>query len=88
MRYEVSMPRREAGLWLDASNAHKTYAGCDVCGWEESGEYDEMREKWLSHTHDPVWDIRHRLADLKSRSQEIQIAKDYICDIEYLLETR
>lgn len=62
VRDGTERPLTVCGLWLDSSGTN-TFAGCDVCGREDHGPYDDVRQKWLTHTHDPLYDIRSRLSD-------------------------
>jgi len=57
---DIEMPLRGHGMWLDSSIKERTYVGCDVCHWEECGLYEEVRARWIAHTHDPIWDVRWR----------------------------
>lgn len=60
LQLDLELPRRAPGAWLDCSDKNLTFVGCDVCGWEQRGVYLEVREVWMNHTHDPIWDIRWR----------------------------
>lgn len=80
-KYVPIMPRREPGSWLDASDEEETEVGCKTCGWYEVGPYQEVRQKWIEHKHDPIVDIELRCHDdsIVADTHTLRI------DIEYLL---
>ena len=57
----IERPAVYPGAWMDTTDQARALIGCNTCGWEDEGSYEEVRAKWLAHTHDPVFDIEARL---------------------------
>ena len=57
----IERPAVYPGQWLDCVVKANTLVGCHTCGWDDEGPYEEVRARWLAHTHDPVFDIEARL---------------------------
>lgn len=46
---------------MESSNkTEEVRAGCRTCGWSIVGSSGEVRQRWIDHTHDPIYDITER----------------------------
>lgn len=56
-----------------------------MCGWHISGTYAGVKSLWLAHTHDPLFDIRDRLAKAEDQVWGDVPLATYTADVAYLL---